>query len=246
MSPFSTEPVNYMNANDRRPKQAYLFRDIADRIQNLITRGNISPGDRLPSERQLAADLQVSRASVREAFRVLEQKDMVEIRRGKKGGAYVKSPSHKQLSEGMDILLQFDRLSLDQIAEYREAIEGGITAMASRKARPDDIRRLKYLLEVAHSFLGKGSSWVDEFIDADKAVHLCVAQIAGNPLFTQSLEATLGLRRYFCRFLRLHPSLMEANFQDLSDIVAAMENHQTEMAVCITRSHIARFNDEVV
>lgn len=235
-----------MNTNSKPTQRVYRFRDIADKIQNLITQGRILPGERLPAERQLAADLRVSRASVREAFRVLEQKGLVEIRLGKKGGAYVQPPSHGQLSEGIDILLRFDRLSLDQVAEFREAIEGSISALAARKAGPDDIRRLKYRLESARIFMEKGSGWVDEFIEADKAVHLCVAQIAGNPLFSQALKATLGLRRYFCRFLRLPPSLMDANFQDLSDIILAMENHQPDIASCITRAHIGRFNDALI
>jgi DNA-binding FadR family transcriptional regulator len=231
-----------MNTGGKNLPRIYQFRNVAERLQHLITQRDVSPGDRLPAERQLAADLQVSRSSVREALRVLEQKDLVEIRRGTKGGAYVKAPSHRQLSEGMDILLRFNQLSLDQIAEFREQIEGGVTALAAGKANADDLRMLKHRLEAAQSFLGKGCGGVDGFIEADKAIHLCVAQIAGNPLFTQALKALLGLRQYFCRFLKLDPSFMEADYADLSGIVQAMENRQPETAVSITQAHISRFN----
>lgn len=102
---------------------------------------------------------------------------------------------------------------------------------------------LNDLLETVRSFLAKGSDGIDGFIEADKAVHLCVAKIAGNPLLTQTLEATLGLERYFFRFLDLAPCLMEKDIQDLSAIVQAMENRQPETAARITRVHISRFNE---
>lgn len=234
-----------MDKAEKNAQRASRFRNIADRITRMIDQGRILPDDRLPAERQLAALLEVSRASVREALRMLEQKGLIEIRLGKNGGAYVKPPSHGQLSDDMDMLLRFDRLSLDQIAEFREAIECGITALAARKAGPEDIRRLKYRLATARSIMESGQGWVDEFIDADKAVHLDIADIAGNPLFSQALAAALGLRRYFCRFLKLHPSMMESNLDDLIAIVRAMENHQPEIARCRTMAHIGRFNEAI-
>ncbi|WP_319409325.1 FCD domain-containing protein [uncultured Desulfosarcina sp.] len=223
--------------------RVFKFQEIADRIENRITEGSLLPGERLPSERKLVAELQVSRSSVREAFRILVQKDLVEIRRGARGGAFVKPPSCKQTSGPAEDLLQFDRLSLDQIAEFRDQIESGVVVLAVARLNSDDLRMLNYRLETVRSYLAKGSGWVDEFIEADKAVHLCIAKIAGNPLFSQALKATLGLKRYFFRFLDLAPCLMEKDFQDLSAIVRAMENHQPEAAARITRAHISRFNE---
>ena len=235
-----------MGNTEKRHQKESRFRAIAARVQQLIAHRQILPGDRLPAERKLADELRVSRTSVREALRILEQKDLVEIRLGKNGGAYVKPPSHKQLSEGMEILLRFHQLSLNQIAEFREAIECAIVATTARNANPDDIRLLKNHLESARSVLGKDKSSIDEFIEADKAVHLCIAQIAGNPIFVQGLEAALGVKSYFCRFHRLNPSFMEPNLNDLADIVWAIEKHQPKIARIKTKNHIAIFNDYTV
>jgi GntR family transcriptional regulator, transcriptional repressor for pyruvate dehydrogenase complex len=221
----------------------YRFQQIADRIESLISDGTILPGERLPAERKLAIELRVSRSSVREALRILVQKDLIEISRGVKGGAFVKTPSFKQHSRNIEILLQFDRLSLDQIAEFRYQIESGVTGLAAARANSDDLRLLNTSLETVRSLLGKGSAGIDEFIEADKAVHLCVSNIAGNPLFTQALKATFGIKRYFCRFHDLSTRLMEKNFQDLSAIVQAIENRRLKMAARIAREHISRFNE---
>jgi DNA-binding FadR family transcriptional regulator len=233
---------NLENRNQRESR----FRAIASKVQQLIAQRSILPGDRLPAERRLADELQVSRTSVREALRILEQKDLVEIRLGKNGGAYVKPPSHRQLSEGMEILLRFNQLSLDQIAEFREAIECTMVDIAARNAGPDDIRLLKSHLESTRCIMGKGQGGIDEFIEADKALHRCIAQIVGNPLFVQGLDAAFGIKRYFCRFHRLNPSFMETNFNDLHEIVRAIENRQPDVASLKAKDHIAIFNKSIL
>lgn len=230
---------------EKRNHRESRFRVIASKVQQLIAQRSILPGDRLPAERKLADELQVSRTSVREALGILEQKDLVEIRLGKKGGAYVKPPSHRQLSEGMEILLHFNQLSLDQIAEFREAIECTLVDVAARNARPDDIRLLKSHLESTRCIMGKGQGGIDEFIETDKALHRCIAQIVGNPLFVQGLDAAFGIKRYFCRFHRLNPSFMEANFNDLHEIVRAIENRQPDVASLKAKDHIAIFNKSI-
>jgi len=222
-------------------RNVYRFQQIANRIESLISDGSILSGERLPAERKLASELRVSRSSVREALRILVQKDLIEISRGVKGGAFVKPPSFKQRSKVIEILLQFDRLSLDQIAEFRNQIESGVTGLAAARAKPDDLRLLNASLETVRSLLSEGST--GKFIEADQAVHLCVSNIAGNPLFTEAIKATFGIRRYFCRFHNLTPHLMEKNFQDLSAIVQAIENRRLKRAARIAREHVSRFNE---
>ena len=232
-----------MTISKRGPSRTYRFREIADTLQEMIASGAVAAGDRLPAERQLAIACRASRASVREALRMLQEQGVVEIRRGVKGGAYVKSPDIRPFGNQLDRLLRLERLSLDQIATFREAIEVGVTTQAAGVAGPQDIRMLKQRLESVRACMAAGD--VEAFIEADKRVHLGIAQIAGNPLFNQSLQAALGMKRYFHRFLGIHPSFMESNYQDLSDIIRAMETHQAARAGRITQSHITHFNRSV-
>jgi DNA-binding FadR family transcriptional regulator len=142
----------------------------------------------------------------------------------------------------MELLLRFDRLTLDQISEFRVAIEGYVTAQAARAAQQEDIRQLHHRLETARARMNRINDGLEAYIEADKAVHLFVAQIAGNPLFSQALEAAMGLKSYFCRFLRLRPALVEANYYDLVDIVRAVAEGRPEAASGATQAHIMRFN----
>ena len=223
-------------------RHAYRFEEIAVRIEALISAGSLLPGARLPAERKLVHQFQASRSTVREALRILAQKDLIEIRRGSKGGAFVKAPPDGRSPETVQTPLQFDRLPLNQIAEFREQIESGVTALAVSRVNAEGLRMLNGRLERARLILAGNSGRVDEFIEADKAFHLSVAKIAGNPLLIQALQETLGVKRYFHRFFELTPALMEINYQDLSEIVEAMANRQPQRAASITRVHISRFN----
>ena len=223
----------------------HRFEIIVARIERQMFRGKLSPGDRLPSERHLAAHLQVSRGSVREAIRVLEANGLVEIRRGRKGGAYVKAPVHRMSPGGPDSRLRLDRLCLDQITDFRLTIEGHVTGLAARAADSADIRQLKRRLESVRALMNRGSERVDAYIEADKDLHICVAQIAGNPLFAQALDAALALKPHFCPLLKRRPALMETNYKDLASIVCAIEGGRPEEASLATKRHITRFNDAI-
>jgi DNA-binding FadR family transcriptional regulator len=142
----------------------------------------------------------------------------------------------------MELLLRFDQLTLDQISEFRVAIEGYVTAQAAREAQQEDIRQLHHRLETARAWMNRSGNGLDAYIEADKAVHLYVAQMAGNPLFSQALAAAMGHKSYFCRFLRLRPALVEANYLDLVDIVQAVAEGRPEAASGATQAHIKRFN----
>jgi len=232
-----------MNTTKKRPSGPRRFHEIAGKLERTIVSGTIAAGERLPAERQLAASFGASRGSIREALRTLEEKGLLEIRRGTQGGAYVRPPIAAPSTDRLDALVNLKQLSLDQIAEFREAIEVGAITQAARVAESSDIRMLKYRLQAARCCMASGR--VAAFIEADKNVHLAFALIAGNPLFTQSLQATLGMQCYFRRFHALPPSFMEADYHDLSNIVTAVEKHQPRKAECLARGHISHYNRSI-
>src|SRR5262245_46503853 len=90
---------------------------IVDQIRALIHQGRLRPGDRLPSERELCSRFGVSRVTVREALRVLEAGGLVDIRVGAHGGAFVTTPTHERLGEGLADLLRLSPLTASEVTE---------------------------------------------------------------------------------------------------------------------------------
>ena len=110
---------------------------IAARLVSLIAERQLRPGDKLPPERELAAAMHVSRASLREALAGLAMVNIVEIRQG--SGTYVTSLKPELLVEHFDFVFALDDSTFAELLEARQMIEPGLAAVAAFKATDDDL-----------------------------------------------------------------------------------------------------------
>lgn len=227
----------------RAAKQNRIFQDIVEQIQEIILSGQLQPGEMLPSERELKEKMEVSRGTLREALRVLEQKGLIEIKLGVGGGAVVRDVSFDQVNESLALLIRHQKIALNHLAEFREGVEGRVAALAAEKAAPADVNNLRQLLNEAHRFVCQGKKYEKNFIEVDKKVHLLLAEITGNPIYI-SLHHTVhdNIDRYYENFLSMEDREMEENYQDLCDIVNAVENGATDEARDLAKKHVLRFN----
>lgn len=227
----------------QQAKQNRVFQDVVDQIQEAILQGRLLPGSRLPAERELTDIFKASRGTLREALRVLEQKGLIRIKTGVKGGAVVNQPTTHPISESLDLLIRYQKVSLRDLAEFREGVEGMVAAMAANRATEADIRNLKGLLKEAGDFLNQGTPGWDAFIRVDNQIHMTLAKMAGNPVYESVLRTVYdNIHRYFDRFLPREESIIEENYRDLKEIVKAVEGGRAEKASRLVQDHVARFN----
>ncbi len=223
--------------------QNRIFQDIVDQIQEAILEGRLQTGDILPSERDLKEMFSTSRGTLREALRVLEQKGLIEIKLGVGGGSVVKAVSMDKISESLALLIRTQEVSLNHLAEFREAVEGIIAAQAAERATPTDLKQLKELLEKARKHIGKGKAAHDGFIEIDKQIHLVLANITGNPIYISLIHSVhQNIHRYYDRFLSMDESELNENYQDLKIMVGAVEKGHANQARIIAQNHVHRFN----
>lgn len=224
-------------------KQNRIFQDVVEQIQETILSGKLKPGEMLPAERELKEMLQVSRGTLREALRVLEQKGLIEIKLGVGGGAVVQDMSYDQMNESLALLIRYQKVSLQHLSEFRVGVEGRVTALAAARATSADVIRLKSLLEEAREFVDKGSEFQKEFVEVDKQIHLALAEITGNPVYI-SLHHTVhdNIDQYYEAFLSMKKRELEENFADLGSIIDAVEKKDGEQARQLAEAHVLRFN----
>ena len=153
-------------------KQTKVFQDVVEQIQEAILDGRLTAGQTLPAERELKETFNISRGTLREALRVLEQKGLIEIKLGVGGGSVVKAVDTDQISESLGLLIRSQKVSLNHLAQFREDVEGIVAARAAKNHVAEDIQTLKDLLVNAHSCVKKGSSQRNAFIDIDKQIHI--------------------------------------------------------------------------
>ena len=224
-------------------KQTKVFQDVVEQIQEAILDGRLKTGDTLPAERELKQLFNISRGTLREALRVLEQKGLIKIKLGVGGGSVVKAVDSDQISESLGLLIRSQKVSLNHLAEFREDVEGIVAANAARTSTREHIQGLKNLLDEARECVEQGSSRRNEFIEIDKQIHLNLAQIAGNPIYTSILHSIHdNIHRYYDRFLSMEKKELEENYQDLCNIVRAAEAGNVGEARKFAQEHVQRFN----
>ena len=207
-------------------KQTKVFQDVVMQIQEAILDGRLKTGDTLPSERQLKDMFNISRGTLREALRVLEQKGLIEIKLGVGGGSVVKDLNADQVSEGL-----------------AEDVEGIVAARAAAGSTAADIDKLTELLDQARKCIDEGPSQRDAFIEIDKSIHMTLAQLTANPIYISVLHSVHeNIHRYYDEFLSMDERELQENFQDLCDLVQAVEKGQSEHARRLARDHVHRFN----
>lgn len=228
----------------RAARQNRIFQDVVDQIQEAILTGQLKPGDQLPSERKLKEMLQTSRGTLREALRVLEQKGLIEIRVGAGGGAVVREIPSGRFSESLDLMIRFQQISLDHLAEFREGVEGIVTGLAAERATEVDIAALEALLDQAEACVKAGLTRWTDFLETDRQIHQKLAEIAGNPLYIMIHRMVHeNIDRYYERFLPPAEEHYLRNYEDLRDIVAAVKDRCVTEARILAQRHVRKFRD---
>ncbi len=209
-----------------------MYRQIADQIAGLIAAGEFKPGSRLPAERELAAKLGVSRASVREAIISLEIGGLVEVRIGT--GIFVTMSAAGAGSRDRDVGPgPFELLSA------RKLIEGEIAALAATHATDPDIDGLKHNVR-------RMEANVNDFRareDSDRDFHLRLAKAAGNGSLELVVEGLWAQRAELWGRMQEHfhtPGLAQQTIRDHEAIVKAVAVHHAAGARSAMRRHIAR------
>ena len=231
-----------MNLNFTKmvPKKSYQH--VVEQIQTAIMEGTLQQGDRLPSEMKLKESFDTSRGTVREALRVLEQKGLISIRTGVKGGAVIKEANTEAMSDSMALLIRHKNISLPHLGEFRELLEGHAAKQAARLANKEDIQILKGFLSEIEAIIEAGPTGWESFHRLDACFHQELARISQNPLLQANLVTIHeNIHTYFHQYLPFSRELLDEDYQDLCRIMAAVEKQDGGEAKIIAKHHVARF-----
>ena len=227
----------------QKTNQQRIFEDLVDQIEGAILDGRLKVGDKLPAQRDLVEMFQTSRGPLREALRVLEQKGLLDVKRGVRGGAIIKRPGMAPIAESLGLLVRHRKITLAELSEFREGVEGNVAALAAQRATSKDIRQLQELLKEAGQHAEVGVAAWASFCEVDNRIHVAIAKAAGNRVYEFVLRMVHdNIQQYY----EIHPlkdqQFMRENYQDLRDIVTALEKQQSTAVRSLMQSHVRRFN----
>jgi GntR family transcriptional repressor for pyruvate dehydrogenase complex len=168
---------------------------IASLIERYVADKRLQAGDRLPSERELAKQLGVSRTPVREAIRLLEQRGLVEMRVG--SGTYVIGISPSTVAESIERYCSLSECSFEDVVAVRGVLEPAIAALAAARATPEDLATLRELVEEIEESFSEGD--MEGFTASDSEFHMALAVASHNDAM---IAIAAGLHRLVRAWMR--------------------------------------------
>jgi GntR family transcriptional repressor for pyruvate dehydrogenase complex len=224
------------------PRRA--FEEILLRLEQSIASRDFAAGDRLPPERELAARFNVSRASVREALRVLEALGLVSVRRGADNGVVLLEQPGNALEPLFRFHLTLEHATVEDLVEFRTVIETWTVQAAAELGRTQPLADAEALLER----MDEGAPDPRSFLPLDLEFHLALARAADNPFAPLVLEGSRrAIERAMYEGLNRAPewtSVRPRLLREHRAILAAVRAGQGTKAARLMRGHIGRFYDE--
>lgn len=217
-----------------------LYEEIAQKIEDQIQQGAFKDGEKLPSERELAAEYAVSRNVIREAIGTLREKGFIIVKPGR--GAYVTEWNNGIVTETLKRMLRSDDSTGEDILEVREALEVAIIRKAVQKATRENINTLKAIYDNMEA----RKHHIKQFIEEDANFHLALAEATQNRVFRSLIQSFYELTEgSIFALTRFTPySVVDAQKHHY-DLIHAVKTRNENLAVATIHHHIDLLRSEV-
>ncbi len=163
------------------------YEDVVKQIRTLIESGRLKRNDQLPTERELSETFKVSRATVREAIRTLEQMKFVQSRHG--NGTYVLASSEEALVQPLAAALFHEKDDILDIFTIRKTLEPYVAQLAAQNATLQDIKEMEKIMRQQTEYIERGES----IVESDAFFHSLLAKAAKNRVMERLLLALVDL-----------------------------------------------------
>ncbi|PFG17103.1 GntR family transcriptional regulator [Propionicimonas paludicola] len=227
-----------MSTDDERPG-LHTYQIVLRHIEAGILSGEHRVGDQLPTERDLAAELSVSRSAVREAMRVLQTQGLITSSTGPGRGTRIAPARGDALARLFQLHLSLSTAADADLTETRIALERSSAALAAQRADSEALQRLEELVEAMNDVEA-----IDDFNSLDTEMHVLIARISGAEL---TADLTVGLREAVRERIRASSKALPdwtAHRDQLIDehrqIVAAITGRDPAAAANLVEHHIRR------
>ncbi|MFI6832436.1 FadR/GntR family transcriptional regulator [Kribbella sp. NPDC050241] len=220
-----------------QPVRAY--QRIVEQVEDALARGDLAPGHRLPSERELVAQFAVSRSTVREALRVLESNGVVRSRPGDPNGPEILPFSQSALRKQLVRLARVDELTLAELIGFRMIMDGAAIQVTSRLRTPEQLADIEETLVAMRAAIDVDFA---AFSEADLAFHDVIAQVSRNSLIQTCNEVVRGVVLSLISDKIAHASnsraLMLESLQHHAEVVEAIRAGDGHAAARIARQNM--------
>lgn len=229
---------------DLKPiKTRKIYEEIVEQIKQLISQGHLQAGDRLPSEREMAERLHVSRASVREAFSALEMVGVLEVRSGE--GTYIRHANFEDLGAPLGWLMAMEKDMVFQLLEVRKIMEVQAVGLATERTDTSDLKELEAALDDMRQDLE--TERLGEA--ADHRFHYALAQATHNKILIRIMNTISDTMRQTLKTSRIKLYQSEGRpdklLREHEGIYQAVKARDTDKAKKLMLDHLVGVEEDM-
>ena len=215
-------------------------RKVVEHVRELIASGQLKPGDKLPPERELAEMMNVSRPTIREAFKILSAMGFLRIRQGQ--GVFVADQSERLDNLASFLFMETD--TIHELFEVRKMIETESAARAAQRGTPEFLEQIYrftcdcYNRVVVHPQFATDEEREKFLSDSDQQFHLMVAEAAGNEVVVRIMTNMIDLLRLSRMRSMKIPGRVEQSLQEHMAIAEALKAKNARLARARMTNHL--------
>ena len=218
-------------------ERSTVAEQVARHLLELIRSGSVQPGQQLPTERELAATLKVSRPSIREALRGLQILGVVRMRQG--GGIHVSSLDAIDMLQPLQVFLRLSPENFSALHEARLVVEASIGRLACQRMTQDLLARLQALLDQQETLTDDAVA----FRSSDIEFHRLLRQASGNPFLDRVSTFFFVLGTEYRRVHWETPGMLRRSLDDHREIVAAITAADAGRTAAAMEQHMMSVRD---
>ena len=211
---------------------------LVEQLEDRILGGDLSVGDKLPSEKDLSLQAGVGRRAVREALKVLEMKGLIDIRRG--SGAFIVRNDFDSyigtLTRNMQAYLHVNRASLGHLLQFRELLGGSVISMLAINHDKTKIPLIEAALEKQEKALARGSSSL--YTKAHIDYHLAIIDTIDNPIVSMTYSQIMELLEPYMKRSGSDPEIMRQSIREHKEIVDSIKSGDPNRAQRAVHTHL--------
>jgi GntR family transcriptional regulator, transcriptional repressor for pyruvate dehydrogenase complex len=216
---------------------------VASVLRRSILKGDTKSGERLPSEREMSEQFGVGRLVVREALRSLESMGLIEVRRGAKGGCFVRSFNLRHVSRSLRNILSIGHISLQNVLEARLAFESEILRLAMERATRADIKRIGENVEQTKALAAREAH--GELKDKVHEFHFLLANASKNPLYLLMMYSILDVIDEYMKTLQIDSVVSLKTIEEHEEIFRCLQPPNRAKALTALCGHIRKDNQRL-
>lgn len=226
----------------KKAKSLSLVEDVVRQIEEAILAGDYKPGDKLPSTRQLQEVLGASLGTIREGLARLEQRRLIKVKKGTKGGFFIQEITTEPMTDSLELLMRHQKYSPRELSEFRATVEAGLIRLVVKRATDKQVQDFLEYKRKLKACLNRGQEGWNELLETERNLRKEFLAVINNPVYGAVLMPIHDNILHFAnRHLTGNDALTKTAYDYWKKILSAVADRNEDQAATLTKNMIFHF-----